>query len=128
LEGGYRSPAGAATRSLFFARRGAFTFPHRRCGGPSLSAGAGDADDIEEVAHHAKIVSLALCSAASTRLARGGRCGRDNLIWLARLCDRRRKLRSDQQHKRSRFTCDEFAPSHGRDLATRCCRLSLWQS
>ena len=33
-----------------------------------MSAGAGDADDIEEVAHLAKIVSLAPCSAASTPL------------------------------------------------------------
>jgi hypothetical protein len=34
-------------------------------------------------------------------------------------------LRSDQQHKRSRFTCDEFAPSHDTELATGGCRLSL---
>jgi hypothetical protein len=42
---------------------------------------------------------------------------------LARLCDRIREWRSDHQHKRGR--CDEFAPSHGIDLATGGCRLSL---
>ena len=108
----------STTAGLFFARRGSYTFPCRRCGRACLSAGAGHADDIEEVAHHAKIVGLAPCSAASTRLARGRRCCRNNLIWFARLCDRRRELRSDQQHKRSRITepSDEVAASHRRSL------------
>src|SRR5262245_22893026 len=77
-----------STARLFLARRGAFAFPYRRCGGAFLSAGAGDADDIEEIAHHAKIVSLAARGAASTRLGRARCCRRDDLIGLARLCDR----------------------------------------
>jgi hypothetical protein len=83
----------STTARLFFARRGPYTFPCRRCGGACLSAGAGHADDIEEVAHHAKIVSLAPCSAASTRLARGRCCRCDDFIGLARLCDRVREHR-----------------------------------
>src|SRR5262245_8001244 len=47
----------STTAGLFFARRGPYTFPCRRCDGACLSAAAGHADDIEEIAHHAKIVS-----------------------------------------------------------------------
>ena len=58
-----------AEDGLFFARRGAFAFPHRRCGGASLSTGAAYTGDVEEAAHHAEVVSPTFGRAASTGLA-----------------------------------------------------------
>src|SRR5262245_1434284 len=103
----------STTAGLFFARRGAFAFPYRSAGGASLSAGAAYTRDVEEAAHHAEVVSPTFGRAASTGLARCRRRCRDDLDLRACFCDRC-EWRSDQQHKRSRFTepCDELAPSH----------------
>src|SRR5262249_22681860 len=100
-------PSYFTAATLFFARRSAFAFPHRRCGGPSLSAGPPTPDDVEQPADHAEVVSPTLGRAATTGLARARRCCRDDLALRACFCDRLCEWRSDQQHKCSRFTCDE---------------------